>query len=120
MCVNPVSMVSFRAGKIELNAIHKSDLSNYDSIKMLARQRFCDLLIEKKEMNKFNSDYIVYQILARRKWIKPDYVFALEATTVHKNTPLEDVSEIIYQASKKAANATKDITLELARKFIGK
>lgn len=118
MCVKPISAVSFRAGKIELDAINKKDLLNYDSIKLLARQKFCDLLIEKKENPKIPKDCIIYNVLARRKWIKPNYVFANEMTTLNKNTPLEEIVHKIYETSLKAANATKEKTLELARAYI--
>lgn len=118
MCVKPVSAISFRAGKIELDEIHKRDLSNYDSIKLLARQNFCDFLIEKKNSKKLTSNYDVFFIVARRKWLNPDYIFATEATTVNKNTPMEEVAKIIYEATKRAAFATKEKTLELAKAFI--
>lgn len=117
MFVCSISAVNFKAGKIELDSIHKRDLSNYDSLKLLARQRFCDILIEKKS-NIHTPDYHVYNVLARRKWINPEYVYAQDATTVHKSASLEEVAQKIYQATIKAVNVTAAKTLELARGFI--
>ena len=118
MCVKPISALCFRAGKIELDAIHKAELSNFDSIKLLARQNFCDFLIEKRGNKQFTPDYDVFVVVARRKWIKPNYVYANEITSVHKNTPINDVANKIYEATKRAANAAKEQTLELAKTFI--
>ena len=118
MCVKPISALSFRAGKIELNAIHKAELSNYDSIKSLAKQNFCDILIEKKCNEKYTPDYNVFMVIARRKWINPNYIFSSEATSVHKNTPIEEVANKIYEATMHAAGAAKEKTLELAKMFI--
>ena len=118
MCVKPISALSFRAGKIELDAIRKAELSNYDSIKLLAKQNFCDILIEKKCNEKFTPDYNVFMIIARRKWIKPNYIYSSEAASVHKNTPIEDVANKIYEATVRAACEAKEKTLELAKTFI--
>ena len=59
MCVNPISAICFKSGKIELNRIKKDDLSNYDSIKRLAAENFCDFLIEKKP-EKNTCQMIIY------------------------------------------------------------
>jgi hypothetical protein len=117
MFVCGVSAVNFKAGKIELDSIHRLDLPNYDSLKLLARQKFCDILIEKRS-NVSTPDYQVYNILARRKWINPEYVYTQDATTVHKSASLEEVAKKVYQASSRAVNVTAAKTLELARSFI--
>ena len=117
MCVQPISALVFRAGKIELNAIHKNDLSNYDSIALLAKQNYCDFLIEKKT-NKHVPDYNIYSVIARRKWINPNYVYGVEVTTVHKSESKEDVLKKIFETTKRASNAAKNKTLELAKSII--
>ena len=119
MCVQPISALSFRAGKIELNDIKKRDLSNYDSIKLLAKQSHCDFLIEKKS-NKYTPDYNVYCVLARRKWIQPNYIFAQELTSAHKSETKEAILQKIYEATKKASQGTKVKILELAKTLIEK
>ena len=119
MCVQPISALSFRAGKIELNDIQKRDLSNYDSIKLLAKQSYCDFLIEKKT-NKYTPDYNVYCVLARRKWIQPNYIFAQELTSAHKSETKEAILQKIYEATKKASQGTKVKILELAKTLIEK
>lgn len=119
MCVKPLFNLSFRAGKIELDAIRKKDLSNYDSIKLLAKQNHCDVLIEKKTNSKI-PDYNVYSVLARRKWINPNYIFAHEMTSVHKSETKENILKKIFEATMRASNEAKAKTLELAKIMIAK
>ena len=118
MCVQPISALSFRAGKIELNAINRKDLSNYDSIQLLARQSYCDFLIEKKQNLKYTPDYNVFQVLARRKWINSKYIYGQEFVTLHKNTPSEKVAEKIYELSLAAVKNTRKKILDLAKTCI--
>lgn len=117
MCVIPVLPVVFKPSKIELEKIHKQDLANYNNLKQLAEKNFCDILIEKNN-TKSIPDFNVYRVLARRRWINPQYVFGDYIITLHKNTPLKEVSEKIYDASVKATRITKEKTRQLARKFI--
>lgn len=119
MCVQPISTLSFRAGKIELNAIRKKDLSNYDSISSLAKHNHCDFLIEKKT-NKHAPDYNIYSVIARRKWINPRYVYAQEMISVHKSESKEEFLKKIFETTKRASDAAKSKTHELARSIIKK
>ena len=120
MCVQAISAVNFKAGKIELEAIDKKDLSNYDNLKLLAQKKYCDFLIEKKHNHKYAPDYNVFLILARIKGINSKYIFTREAVTLHKNTTKEKVLENIYDASVKAANSAKEAILNLAKSYIKK
>lgn len=117
MCVIPVLPVGIKPAKIELEKIHRAELSNYSSLLQLARQKFCDILIE-KSCNKSCPDYNVFKILARRKAINQKYVYGDEIVTLHKNIPQEEFAQKIYDASLKAVNKTKEKVIELAQSFI--
>ena len=120
MCVTPIMPLVFKPSKIELEKIKKQDLPNYDSLKKLAKEQFCDILIEKKDNVKCAPDYNIFKILARRRWINPQYIYGNDIVTVRKNTPVEEVSKKIYDASVRAANITKAKATELAHQFIRK
>jgi len=117
MCVIPVLPVGIKPAKIELERINKKDLSNFSSLQQLAKQKFCDILIE-KFCNKACPDYNVFKILARRKSIDQKYVFGIEVFTLHKNASKEEIAQKIYDASMKAVNKTKENAIKLARALI--
>ena len=117
MCMQPVSALSFKAGKIELDYLQKKDLLNYDNIKLLARQSFCDFLIEKKN-NKTLPEYNVIKVLARRKWINPNYVFTSEISVLPRSASPEDLAQKVFETSLRAANTTREKILESAKNFI--
>ena len=116
--MHPVSALNFKAGKIELDYIQKRDLPNYDSLKLLARQSFCDFLIEKKTDFKTIPEYDLIKVLARRKWFYPNYIFSFEAVAVPKNTSAEEVAKKVFEISSNAANVTREKILECAKAFI--
>ena len=118
MRVFSVSPTNFRAGKIELDNIYKNDLTNYDSIKQLAREKHCDFLIEKKSNFKSAQEYDLFKVLARRKWINPKYVFGISIAAIPISATPEEIAKTIYQISLTAANITKEKAHELAKSFI--
>lgn len=118
MCVTPIHPTMFRAGKIELDAIPQNDLQNYTSLQTLAKQNFCDLLIEKSQNEKIPKDYNVFRILARRKGLNQKYVFGDDTVTVRKNTPIEEVAQKIYDASARAVKITKAKAMQIAKTYI--
>lgn len=118
MCVTPIHPTVFRSGKIELNAIPQTDLQNYAGLEMLAKQNFCDLLIEKSNNEKIPKDYNVFRIIARRKGLNQKYVFGDDTVTVRKSTPLEEVAKKIYDASARAVKITKAKVMQVAKTYI--
>ena len=120
MFVHPITTTNFKAGKIELEKIHKQELTNYDSIKLLARQRFCDFLIKKKTDIKGAPEYSVIMVFARRKWIQPQYVFGSDLSTVPKNASPNEIAKVVFETSSRAAKMATEKTIELAKTFIHK
>jgi len=118
MRVFSVSSISFRDGKIELDDINMKDLSNYTSIKRLAKENFCDLLIEKKSDFKSLKGYDLFKVIARRKWVNPRYIFGLCAAAVPKSATPDEIARTVYQISMNAANITREKAIELAKNFI--
>ena len=118
MCVTPIHPTVFRSGRIELDAIHKADLSNYLGLKTLAKQNFCDLLIQKQNNPRIPQDYNVFRIFAQRKGVNQKYIIGDDTVTVLKNTPIEEVAQKIFDASARAVKATKTKALELAKTYI--
>ncbi len=119
MRVFSISANVFKAGKIELTDINKQDIINYDSIQTLAKKKFCDFHIKKKTDMKYIPDDNVYTVLARRKWIKPNYIFGISSTTIPKNASKQEVAQCIMETSIKAANTVKEKICDLAKAFIG-
>lgn len=118
MRVLPISASSFKAGKIELSNININDLSNYDNIKLLAKNNMCDVLIEKKADIKNIPDYVVYHILARRHGITKRYIYEQDAATVSKNATKEEVSEKLFEAVNRASEILKKKSLKFAKKYL--
>ena len=120
MCVHPISALNFKAGKIELKDITTKDLSNLDSIAILAKKHYCDVLIEKKSCTKQLSDFNVFYIIARRKWINPKYIYSYETTSIKKMATAEEASNKILETVQKTFIEAKSISHKLAQKFIAK
>ena len=76
------------------------------------------LFNRKKDGEKYLPNDNIYTVLARRKWITPQYIYGSCITKINKNaTPIE-VCKKIYEASINAANVTKAKTAKLAKLFI--
>jgi len=117
MCVIPVLPVGFKPAKIELNKINKKDLPNYSSLLQLAKQKFCDILIE-KNCNDACPNYNVFRILARRRVFNQKYVFGDDTITLPKDASIEEVSQKVMEASKHAIDIAKTKAKEISQSFI--